>query len=230
MSTESLRLTIEVKELTKRYLGAVVLDNVSLGIFPNEFIVINGPSGAGKTTLLNMMSGIDVPEEGSVRVGEKDITKLSRKKRQEFRACNGQIFQRSGLLNGLTAEENIHSVHDLVGNNIDTNWFDYLVSELSVGDVLKKPISQLSGGQAQRIGIIRALAHHPRLVFADEPTASLDSDSKRDVYDLLRKVASNDSTVVMVSHDEISKEYADGVFEMRDGVIDKFTPMTPEDV
>ena len=218
------KLMMQLEHVGKSYNGSKVLDDANIEIYSNEFTLITGASGSGKTTMLNMLSSVDVPDEGAVLIDNKDITLLNDHERVKYRAKNGQIFQRSGLLGGLTAEENIVAIHNLSGNSIDTAWVDYLISELAIGALMKKRISEVSGGQAQRIGIVRALAHKPKLVFADEPTASLDSDSKHDVHRLLRNVSEEGSSVVMVSHDEISPQYADVIFQMNDGrvsVLDK---------
>lgn len=213
-------LIIDVQNVTKKYLGTTALNNVSLGIFASEFTLINGPSGSGKTTLLNTISSIDRPDFGQIVVDGRDITTFSKRERERYRGKVGSVFQRSGLLANLTAIENIQAPHDVIGNTIDKEWLDYLLMELSVSSLVDRKVSGLSGGQAQRIGIIRALAHNPDLIFADEPTASLDQDSKHQIHNVFRRIVTeNDKSVIMVSHDEISKQYADTVTSMRDGTI-----------
>ena len=217
--TES-RPAIEVRNVSKQYqLARTVFNNLSLDIEPGKLTLIKGPSGSGKTTLLNIMAGIDTPNEGEVVVNGTDITTLSRRGRTAYRAATGQIFQRSGLISGLSAMDNIRVVHDLAEQPVDEEWTEYLLGRLGVGDLINERATQLSGGQAQRIAVVRALAHFPRIVFADEPTASLDTESKKDVHDTLRFVAETGSTVVMVSHEEMSEDYADRTIEMRDGTI-----------
>lgn len=219
---------IEAREISKSYLGAEVLKRVSLNIFPEEFVLIAGHSGSGKTTLLNMLSATDRPDEGSVMVNGRDITALSDKQRTAYRSESGLIFQRSGLLGGMTAQENIMRVHELADRPIDFEWLDYVVQELSISALMKKRASQMSGGQAQRIGIARALAHQPHLIFADEPTASLDAESTHDVHRVLRNVVDHSkASVVMVSHDPVSQDYVDGVFTMDDGIVKDFEKTTP---
>lgn len=218
------RMTMQLEHVNKSYTDTKVLDDINLEIFSDELTLIAGPTGSGKTTLLNVLSSVDIPDAGIVYVNGGDIAHMSERERELYRAKNGQIFQRSGLLGGLTAEDNITAIHDLSGNMIDPAWVDYLITELAVGGLMKKRISEVSGGQAQRIGIVRALAHKPELVFADEPTASLDANSKHEVHQLLRGVSQQGSSVVMVSHDEISQQYADVILRMNDGqvsVLDK---------
>ena len=219
MSYELQRPAIEVRDVTKRYMARTVFENLSLNIEPGKLTLITGPSGSGKTTLLNLMSGVDIPNTGEVIVDDSDITKLSRRGRAAYRAATGQIFQRSGLISGLSAMDNIRIVHDLAEQEVDNEWTDYLLGRLGIGDLINERATQLSGGQAQRVAVVRALAHFPRIVFADEPTASLDSESKKDVHETLRFAADTGSTIVMVSHEEMSKDYADRIVEMRDGMI-----------
>ena len=218
------RMTMRLEHVDKSYTDVKVLDDVNLEIYSEELTLLTGPSGSGKTTLLNILSSIDMPDEGAVYANGRDISRISKRQREQYRANNGQMFQRSGLLGGLTAEENIAAMHDLSGILIDQEWVDYLVTELAIGGLMKKRISEVSGGQIQRISIVRALAHKPKLVFADEPTASLDTDSKHEVHQLLRDVSQHGSSVLMVSHDEISQQYADVIFHINSGkvsVLDK---------
>lgn len=219
MNYELQRPSIEVRDLTKQYMAKTVFQNLSLDIAPEKLTLIKGPSGSGKTTLLNVMSGIDSPTSGEVYVEGREVTNLSNTQRALYRAAAGQIFQRSGLIAGLTSMENVQLPHDLSGQVVDKEWRDYLLDRLKVKEFADQPAAQLSGGQMQRVALVRALAHFPRLVFADEPTASLDTESKKDVHELLRFVADTGATVVMVSHEEMSQDYADNVLEMRDGVV-----------
>lgn len=203
--------------ITKRFLGVKALDNVSVTIKPG-LTVIRGSSGSGKTTLLNMLSAIDRPDEGEIVHCRRIITQMSDTERTRLRAKNGMIFQRSGLLAGLSASENILLPHELAGEQVDPEWTLELCERLEVVNMLRKFPSQLSGGQAQRVGIVRAFAHKPSLVFADEPTASLDSNSTLDIHDFMRQVVDNsDTNIVMVSHDEVSRDYADQLLTLRDG-------------
>ena len=209
---------IRADGISKSYLGAAVLKDVSLSVQSGEFVLITGPSGSGKTTILNALSGLDRPDRGSVSVRGKDIVTLTDKERTAYRADNGMIFQRSGLISGMTVRDNIHSVHELTGHEVDKEWLDYVVSELAISSLMNKKANQVSGGQAQRIGIARALAHKPELIFADEPTAALDTEATADVHRVLRNVVDQGAaSVVMVSHDKSAKKYADGIFEIRDG-------------
>ena len=209
---------IRADGISKSYLGAAVLKNVSLSVHTGEFVLITGPSGSGKTTILNALSGLDRPDSGSISVRGKDIVSMTDREREAYRADNGMIFQRSGLMDVMTVRNNIRSGHNLTEHSIDEEWLDYVVSELAISGLMNKKANQVSGGQAQRIAIARALAHNPELIFADEPTAALDSEATADVHRVLRNVVDQGTaSVVMVSHDESAKDYADNIFEIRDG-------------
>lgn len=211
---------ISVRDVTKSHGGTVVLKGVNLAVRPGSFTVLSGPSGSGKTTLLNLVSGMDAPDSGAVIVAGIEITSLTARDRERFRAGCGHVFQRSGLLGGLTLRENIEAVHALTGQKVDPAWVLRLASRLGIVDVLDTPARRVSGGQAQRAAIVRALAHRPDFVFADEPTASLDSASKRAVHDLLSDAAAQEGmTVLMVSHDAVSHQYANDEVTLVDGHI-----------
>lgn len=212
---------ISISEVTKRFVGMTALDNISLDIEYNDFTLITGPSGSGKTTLLNVMSGIMRPDNGTVSIGGQDITSLSNQALTRFRSFNGQAFQRSGLMAGFSARENIMNPHILAGNTIDPAWTGQLCERLNILKILDQPASSLSGGQALRVSLVRALAQHPKLVFADEPTAALDSTSKIEIYDMLESLTyDNELGVVMVSHDPASQEYADRIIYLKDGAVE----------
>lgn len=213
-----MNVAIEVQSLSKSYLGTVVLDAVDALVQSGTLTVISGPSGSGKTTLLNLVSGLDNPDDGRVCVGGTDVTELSLRERGRYRAENGHVFQRSGLLGGLTVQENIEVGHTLTGSTIDRVWVRHLVERLNIDGLLNTHASRISGGQAQRVALIRALAHRPAHLFADEPTASLDTASTHAIHTLLRQVAENEgTTVLMVSHDEISGTYAHDAIRLLDG-------------
>lgn len=210
--------SIRISEIRKAYLGATVLDGIDAEVRSGVLNLLSGPSGSGKTTLLNLVSGLDLPDSGNVMVGEVEVTSLSRKERDRFRARNGQVFQRSGLLGGLTVRDNIEAGHSLTGLKIDQRWVLHLVERLGIADLLDTRASRISGGQAQRTALVRSLAHRPAYLFADEPTASLDTASTHAIHALLGEVAREEgTTILMVSHDEISSHYADFMFHLRDG-------------
>lgn len=208
---------LQVRHVTKRYLGTTVFDDLSVDI-TTGFTALLGPSGSGKTTLLNLMMAIDRPDAGNIRVGGVDITGLSDAQRTRWRAGTGQIFQRSGLVAGLTALQNILDPHVLAGHRVDHQWLDFLLERLNMSRKASERAGRLSGGEQQRIAMVRSLAHRPHIVFADEPTANLDTTMKEEAHKFLAEV-SREVPVVVVSHDAMTRDYADQVVFMRDGRI-----------
>lgn len=211
---------IVARNVVKKYQGTTALGGVSAEFPAGAITLISGPSGSGKTTLLNTLSALDQPDAGSVHFGGRDITQFSKKQREEYRAQVGQVFQRAGLLAGLTVIENIRAKPDLSGAAIDPEWTSELCGRLGVGALLKQPAGSLSGGQAQRVALVRALTRRPPVLFADEPTAALDTKNTKDVHEVLQQtVYETGMSVVMISHDKVSREYADHLVTIVDGSI-----------
>lgn len=194
-----------------------VLKGVELSIADGEFAVILGASGSGKSTLLNILSGLELPDSGSVCYGTRDITKLNDGELTEFRRQKvGVVFQQYYLLPNLTVEKNVRMGADLAGNR------DYagLLNAVGLGDKLKKYPSELSGGEQQRVSLARALAKKPEVLFLDEPTGALDEATGRQVLDLLCKLRRElGFTAVMVTHNRNIAEMADTVICMNSGRI-----------
>ena len=194
-----------------------VLKGVELSIAAVEFAVILGASGSGKSTLLNILSGLELPESGSVCYGARDITKLNDGELTGFRRQKvGVVFQQYYLLPNLTVEKNVRMGADLAGNR------DYagLLTAVGLGDKLKKYPSELSGGEQQRVSLARALAKKPEVLFLDEPTGALDESTGRQVLDLLCKLRRElGFTAVMVTHNRNIAEMADTVICMNSGRI-----------
>lgn len=210
-------LILRVRNVTKRYLGMTVFDDLSVDI-TTGFTALLGPSGSGKTTLLNLMMGIDRPDAGQIVVDGVDITGLSDAQRTRWRAGTGQIFQRSGLVAGLTTMQNILDPHVLAGHRVDHEWVAFLLQRLNMSQKASDRAGRLSGGEQQRVAMVRSLAHRPHIVFADEPTANLDTRMKEEAHRFLADV-SREVPVVVVSHDAMTRDYADHVVFMRDGRI-----------
>lgn len=215
---------VEVKNLSKIYDGKVAhsaINHLSFEVEEGEFLAIMGPSGSGKTTLLNMLSTIDEPTTGSLIISEKNPQLLSAKEAALFRREQlGFVFQDFNLLPALTVSENMVLPLTLAGYSIEEmeTRLANMLHELNLTEVRTKLPNELSGGQAQRTAIGRALIHRPTLVLADEPTGNLDSTSSRDVLELLTKVnRSLKTTIVMVTHDPIAASYCDRVLFIKDG-------------
>lgn len=213
-------VAITTRGVAKSYLGTPVLQDITIEVAAQSLTVLRGPSGSGKTTLLNLVSALDDADDGTIVVNNTDVTTLTRRARQRFRSTHGHVFQRSGLLGGLTLRENIEAPHALTGAHIDQTWFQHLAARLDISALLDARSSRVSGGQAQRAALVRSLVHRPAILFADEPTASLDTTSKHLIHDLLRDVVTREgTTVLMVSHDEISGHYATAQIGLLDGRI-----------
>lgn len=214
---------IEVQGLSKRYReGArerVVLDAVDLTVHEGEFVVLLGPSGSGKSTLLNLISGIDEPTSGSVRIRGVEITSLSERERTLFRRRHiGFVFQFYNLIPTLTVEENLLLPLELVGRGGERVRAREILAMLGLADRAGEAPDRLSGGEQQRIAVARALIHDPLLVLADEPTGNLDRQSGERVLDLLEGMVRNSGrTLFAVTHSDALAARADRVLTLRDG-------------
>ncbi|KXH80328.1 MULTISPECIES: ABC transporter ATP-binding protein [Bacillus] len=215
---------LTVNELSKTYTGKVsyeALSNINLNINKGEFVGIMGPSGSGKTTLLNMVSTIDSPTSGEVLISGKNPHCLSANTLAEFRRRQlGFVFQSFNLLNTLTVKENIVLPLTLDGMNVKrmNKRVEIIAKKLGIQEILDKRTYEISGGQAQRTAIARALIHKPQLVLADEPTGNLDSNAARDVMVLLQQLnKEQEATMMLVTHDPMAASYCDRVVFIKDG-------------
>ena len=198
-----------------------VLQGVNLTVAAGEVVLLTGPSGCGKTTLLTLVGALRSVQEGSVEVLGQQLAGARRRERQRLRRSIGMIFQGHNLLRCLTAEQNVQMGSDLlpglsyrVRRDQSREW----LRAVGLGDELNKLPHDLSGGQKQRVAIARALAAHPRLLLADEPTAALDSQTGREVVELLRRLARDQGcAVLMVTHDPRILDIADRLVRMEDG-------------
>ncbi|MCO8124279.1 ABC transporter ATP-binding protein [Stieleria sp. TO1_6] len=181
------------------------LDDVSLQIDAGEFVSLMGPSGTGKSTLLNLVSGIDRPDSGTIHVDGTEITGLSRSKLADWRAANlGYIFQTHNLIPVLTAYENVELPTLLLPLSSAQRRDRVQLALEAVGlvDRAEHYPRQLSGGQEQRVGIARAIVAHPKVVVADEPTGSLDTETSQQIQVLLQRLNQElNITLLMVTHD-----------------------------
>ena len=181
------------------------LDNIDLEIEAGDFVSLMGPSGTGKSTLLNLVSGIDRPDSGTITVAGTEVTGLSRSKLADWRAGNlGYIFQTHNLIPVLTAYENVELPTLLLKltSSQRRQRVELALEAVGLNDRADHYPRQLSGGQEQRVGIARAIVAHPKVVVADEPTGSLDTETSEQVQDLLRRLNRElDITMLMVTHD-----------------------------
>ena len=182
-------------------------------------ILIMGYSGSGKSTLLNMLGGLDVPSEGSVRIGNQELSKLSAEQATIFRRKQiGFIFQNYNLVPVLTVWENIIFPISLDNRKPDKKFIMKIVKLLGLENKLDSFPTQLSGGQQQRVAIARALSTKPSIILADEPTGNLDSGTSDDVVSLLKMTSSQfHQTIVMITHNPEIAACADRVIRIEDG-------------
>ncbi len=199
---------VDIKSLIKAYpdpsgAGSVpVLDIESLKLEAGKHTALRGTSGSGKTTLLHCISGMILPESGSITLLDTDITTLSEAARDRFRANHiGYIFQSFNLLDGFTALENVKLGMQFADKKLDTSRAAELLEKVGLKDRLHNKPSQLSVGQQQRVCIARALANDPEIILADEPTGSLDPKTSAEVLELIKEVADG-KTLMLVSHEE----------------------------
>ncbi|WP_085524208.1 ABC transporter ATP-binding protein [Tuberibacillus sp. Marseille-P3662] len=217
---------LNVHQLTKVYQGQVsnqALDHVSFYIEAGEFVGVMGPSGSGKTTLLNMIATIDRPSSGEVLIDEEHPYRLKKNDLAKFRRRElGFVFQDFNLLDTLTVKENI--VLPLTLEGVDVNEMNdkvtHMAQRLGIEAILDKRTYEISGGQAQRTAIARAMIHSPKLLLADEPTGNLDSKSSKEVMENLTSINKNDdATIMMVTHDPQVASYCDRVIFIKDGAL-----------
>jgi putative ABC transport system ATP-binding protein len=197
------------------------LDGIDVEFQRGQFTAVMGPSGSGKSTLMHCMAGLDTPTSGRTFVGDREIGLLDDAGLTEMRRHQvGFVFQSFNLVPTLTAEENITLPADLARVEVDRPWFDYLVEQLGIRDRLSHRPNEMSGGQQQRVACARALIGRPDLIFADEPTGNLDSNSSAEMLAFLRRsVDELGQSIVMVTHDARGAAYADRVVFLADGKV-----------
>ncbi|MET0418138.1 MAG: ABC transporter ATP-binding protein [Actinoplanes sp.] len=212
---------IRVEGLTRTYGRVHALAGVDVSFGRGTFTAVMGPSGSGKSTLLQTAAGLDRPTAGRVWLGDTELSRLNETKLTVLRRSRiGFVFQAFNLIGALTVEENILLPLRLAGAAPDRQWLAQVIDRVGLGDRLTHRPAQLSGGQQQRVAIARALATRPDVIFCDEPTGALDTQTAAEVLGLLRAVVDDHGqTVVMVTHDPVAASYADRVLVLADGRI-----------
>lgn len=214
---------IEIKNVTKSFGSLTVLHDIFLTIPEGEIMAIVGPSGAGKTTLLQIAGTLDRPDSGSVLFDNTDLFRLKDRKLSEFRNLNiGFIFQFHQLLPEFSALENVAMPALIAGRKRKEAFAEAqrLLTDLGLSQRLDHKPSQLSGGEKQRTAIARALVNKPRVVFADEPTGSLDSRNRDEIQTIISGLRESlGQTFVIVTHDPQMAEIANRTVHMEDGKI-----------
>ncbi len=200
------------------------LDNVSLNVNEGDFICIMGPSGSGKSTFLNILSTIDVPNTGIIKVNGHSVPTMSEKEIARFRYENiGYIFQDFNLLDALTLRENIGvplALANVKAEEIKPR-VEEIAVKLSIDHLLDKFPSECSGGQKQRVACARALISNPNIIVADEPTGNLDTKNSHELLNILKERNEKDGTaILMVTHDSMIASYSKKLIFIRDGKID----------
>ncbi|GAF63326.1 ABC transporter ATP-binding protein [Bacillus sp. TS-2] len=215
---------LTVKKVSKIYEGKVTyqaLKDIDLKVEEGEFVGIMGPSGSGKTTLLNLIATIDEPTTGHIHIAGKNPHQLKKGELAKFRRRElGFVFQDFNLLHTLTVEENMVLPLTLDGTKVRemTELASEIAKKLGIESIMKKRIYEISGGQAQRVAISRAMIHKPKLLLADEPTGNLDSKASKDVMEMLQNLNKTEKTTMMlVTHDPLAASYCDRVIFIRDG-------------
>lgn len=230
--------TFQIKNLSKIYGSdeskVVALDNVSLMIPKNRYLVILGESGSGKSTLLNMIGCMDKPTSGKILFEGQDLTQLSKAQMTEFRKNKiGFVFQSYNLLPDLSALENVEFSTELVSKS--KNEAEQALAAVGLKNRITHFPGELSGGEQQRVSIARAIAKKPEILLCDEPTGALDFETGIKILEVLKEIQSaTENTVIFITHNKEIAKIADTVIRLRSGKIlaveENLSPLTPKEV
>lgn len=218
---------ISVKKLVKSFsTGATkqtIINKLDLDIYKNDFTIIMGSSGAGKSTLLYSLSGMDKADSGSIKFNNEDICKMNNDELAVFRRKNcGFVFQQIYLLDKMSLMDNVLTSGLLVENNKKEiiKRAKYLFKKVNIPEITyKKNMNQVSGGECQRAGIVRAVINNPTVLFADEPTGALNSENSTAVLDVLTELNNDGQSIIMVTHDKKSALRGNRIIYLKDGKI-----------
>lgn len=212
---------INVKNISKSYKDAVVLNNVSLEINKGDFTAVMGPSGSGKSTLLYSISSMDNPDEGEVIFEGIDVYKLSESELSKFRLNKmGFVFQNSQMLKDLSIFDNIilpGMVAKRESIEVVRARATELMSKMGIEDIKDRDIREVSGGQLQRAAICRAMINSPEILFMDEPTGALNSEAASQIMEILKKLNQEGISIMLVTHDAKMASMAKNVIYIKDG-------------
>lgn len=225
---------IEVKDLHKIYghssTATHALKGIDMEVGQGEFVAIMGRSGSGKSTLLHILGLLDMPTGGDILINDKNVLKLSEREKARFRLEKlGYVFQEYSLLSEMTILENVYVPALCLGSeNSYRRRATELLEIVGLGERLKHYPNEVSGGEQQRAAIARALINKPKILFADEPTASLDMASARVVLELFRKLNREmGQTIVMVTHEPEDEKHVDRIIWLKDGLVEKESTLLP---
>lgn len=220
------KVILETKNVVQSFPVAdgefVALKNINIKVYNNSLTILKGRSGSGKTTLMNILGALDSPKSGSVIMAGKDIVALSEHEREDIRRKKiGFVFQSVALIPMMTAYENVEFALRLAGCRENrAKRTKEVLNLVGLGRRMNHMPQELSGGEQQRVAIARAIAHKPEIIFADEPTAELDSGTSVHVMKIFRKLVEEEGiTIVMTTHDVGLMEGADYIYELEDGEI-----------
>lgn len=225
---------IQVRDLYKIYSVGEnrvrALNGVDFNIYQGEFCSIVGTSGSGKSTLLNMLAGLEKPTKGKIVIEGKHLEKMTEEQLVKFRREHvGFIFQSFNLMASMNAEENV--AMPLMFRGIEKKErlekARKMLKLVGLNQHMRHKPTQMSGGQQQRVGVARALVLDPQIIFADEPTGNLDSNTSAEVMNLMKRIVKEENrTLVMVTHDNHLASFADRIFHIKDGKIVKIEDNT----
>lgn len=216
---------IRVENVSKTYkdgeISNKVLNNISFNINERELVAVVGDSGSGKTTLMNLLGGLDKVDSGKIIIHNQEVSKMNPNQRTLYRRNNiGFIFQDFNLIHVLNVYENIILPLQLSHKKVDENKIDNLLNSLKLIDKKYALPSKLSGGEQQRVAIIRALIHEPKLILADEPTGNLDSKNSEMVVSLIKVLCKKlNRTVILVTHNIQIAKLCDRIICVKDGKV-----------
>ncbi len=226
---------VEVRDICKIYNPGEnevrALDHVDVVIEENEFVAIIGHSGSGKSTLMNMLGCLDVPTSGSYFLHGQDVSSMSDDELSDIRNKEiGFIFQGFNLIPNLTAEENVELplIYRGVGRRQRRELAQKALQKVGLANRMDHKPSEMSGGQQQRVAIARAIAQAPPVILADEPTGNLDSNSTKEIMDILRQLHRDGRTVILITHDNEIAAQAKRVIRIRDGKVEEDVTMEIE--
>ncbi len=220
---------IRTTDLKKTFLMGKVevpaLKGINILIRKGEFVAIMGPSGSGKSTLLRLIGLLDNPTAGTVELDGMDVLSLSDKEKVKIRLTElGYVFQEYALLPELSGLKNVYLLLLMMGKTKKESIEEAtdILIKVGLGDRIHHMPHEMSGGEQQRVAIARALVANPKIIFADEPCANLDTESSTQILELFKKLNRElDQTIVMVTHEEWHAKYADRVVKLKDGLVEK---------
>lgn len=219
---------IKISDLVKTYEGGegrvTALGGINLEIAEGEFLAMVGPSGSGKSTLLSILGAINPPTSGKVIIDDIDIYELTNEKRADFRSeYLGFVFQQFQLIPYLTAIENVMLPLAITSysSREQIEMAERVLERVGLGNKLERLPNQLSGGEQERVAIARAIVNEPPILFADEPTGSLDTKTGEEIMELFKALNEEGQTIIMVTHNLETLKYASRAIFIRDGIIER---------